>query len=365
MPVYNSERYLKDALDSIISQSFKDFELICVDDGSSDNSLKILDSFESKDSRIKVITQENNGAGAARNNGLKISEGEYIYFMNPDDYVDKNLLELTYSNMISNDSDVVLFKIATIPDDNETVATSDSSYEKMFPEADFNKFTFDCHDIKKQVFHPYYDSWTKAYKKEFLNQFDDLVFDEKLPHEDILFHVKVILIASKISFVPEYLYFHRTANSDPDSFNSENHVYIFDVFDDIEAFLRDNGYFDEFKNEFESFMLNQIFVHMLSPVNEEYFNLAKLYFKKIDYKHIDMENWLRRRCKVLIKSNSSKEYDENMIVPLLFEEYSKLRDENKQLRNDLNHQKKIKKELLSSNSLKYTEPFRKFFNKFR
>ena len=81
IPIYNVEKYLRRCLDSVIQQTFTDFEIICINDGSPDNSLHILEDYASKDNRIKIITQKNQGLSIARNNGLKIAQGDYIYFL--------------------------------------------------------------------------------------------------------------------------------------------------------------------------------------------------------------------------------------------------------------------------------------------
>ena len=95
MPVYNVEKYLKESLASLISQSFKNFELICVDDGSTDKSGEILRSMKPKFRRMTILEQKNKGAGAARNAGIKAAKGKYLFFMDADDICDKRLLEKT------------------------------------------------------------------------------------------------------------------------------------------------------------------------------------------------------------------------------------------------------------------------------
>ena len=114
IPVYNVEKYLKECLDSVINQTLKDIEIICVNDGSTDNSLNILENYAKKDNRIIVISQKNKGLSGARNTGLKYCSGEYVSFIDSDDYVSKDLFELTYNNAISNNSDLVIFKIASL-----------------------------------------------------------------------------------------------------------------------------------------------------------------------------------------------------------------------------------------------------------
>ena len=86
IPVYNVEKYLRECIDSILNQTLRDLELICVDDGSTDGSLEILHEYEKADSRVKVLTQHNMGAGAARNKGLAIATGEYLSFLDSDDF---------------------------------------------------------------------------------------------------------------------------------------------------------------------------------------------------------------------------------------------------------------------------------------
>ncbi len=96
VPVYNAQQYLKDTLDTIIGQSLKSIEIICVDDGSSDESLSILKDYQNKDSRLIVLTQQNQYAGVARNNGLNIARGKYVVFWDADDLFEKNALECMY-----------------------------------------------------------------------------------------------------------------------------------------------------------------------------------------------------------------------------------------------------------------------------
>ena len=96
LPIYNVEEFLARALDSLLSQTFEDFEAICIDDGSPDGSKKILRKYAAKDSRIKIFSQSNRGVSAARNTGLAKARGQYVYFMDPDDYIHPQLLEIAH-----------------------------------------------------------------------------------------------------------------------------------------------------------------------------------------------------------------------------------------------------------------------------
>lgn len=110
-PVYNMEKYLQQCLDSILSQSLKDIEIICINDGSKDASGKILSGYTKKDDRIVLINKKNEGQGVARNEALKIAKGEYILFLDPDDWLEGNALEKMYAKIKNDDSDILIFNI--------------------------------------------------------------------------------------------------------------------------------------------------------------------------------------------------------------------------------------------------------------
>ena len=106
IPVYNAEKYLGQCLDSLIGQTFSDFEIICVNDGSNDSSLDILNNYADKCDKIKIINIENSGPGPARNKGLDIASGDYITFVDADDWVDKKFLEILYASAIKTNADI-------------------------------------------------------------------------------------------------------------------------------------------------------------------------------------------------------------------------------------------------------------------
>ena len=110
IPVYNVEKYLRECLDSVINQTLKDIEIICINDGSTDKSLEILQEYENKDNRFILISQFNQGQGNARNIGLNISRGEYVLFLDPDDYyTDNTAFEKLYSCAIENNAKMIHF----------------------------------------------------------------------------------------------------------------------------------------------------------------------------------------------------------------------------------------------------------------
>ena len=109
VPIYNVEKYLAECVDSILGQTFQDMEIILVDDGSLDSSGQMADDYAAQDKRVKVIHKENGGLSSARNAGMKIARGEYIYFCDSDDYISLDAIEILYETATKNDLDMVLF----------------------------------------------------------------------------------------------------------------------------------------------------------------------------------------------------------------------------------------------------------------
>lgn len=127
IPVFNVECYLQECLDSVVNQTLKDIEIICIDDGSTDSSLKILQKYKKQDNRIILLTQENKGAHLARTTALKIAKGEYIGFIDSDDWIDLDFFETLYNKAIEENADIVRTKIKIIEDNVE----KDNMYNKI------------------------------------------------------------------------------------------------------------------------------------------------------------------------------------------------------------------------------------------
>ena len=120
VPVYNASKYLERCLDSVINQTLKEIEIICINDGSSDNSKTILENYAKKDNRIKIINQKNLGLSASRNKGIKYANGEYIFFVDADDWIELNTCEITYNFAKEKNLDLLLFGAKNIDDDGIT-----------------------------------------------------------------------------------------------------------------------------------------------------------------------------------------------------------------------------------------------------
>ena len=364
MPIYNAGDYIKDSLNNLLSQTLDDIEIICVNDGSTDNSLEILEGFSKKDSRVKILHQENSGASIARNNGMKIVQGDYVYFIDADDIVTSDILEKLYFNAIKNDSDFVVFKVARFNEKNTYYDFPIYDLENVFPDADFDNFSFTHLDIKENVLNVAFAPWTKFYSREFLEK-NSLEFPDISAYNDILFHVKSMLKSSRISFVPEFLYFYRLDNANSITNDPTKHFNIFNVIKSVEDFLFEENFMDEYKNEFDLFKINQISRHMVVPLSKEYFYVAKEEFSNMDIsdnpliRNIDLEKY------DLTLNLSDDELDK-------FEEYFTLvhlQNKNKNLVNSIEEldkilieQKDIHENISSSFSWKITEPLRAIKN---
>lgn len=195
IPVYNVEKYLEKCLDSIINQTYKNIEIICINDGSTDSSLEILRKYAEKDNRIKVVNQENKGLGATRNVGLEIAQGEFISFIDSDDFVDKNL----YKNCIekiASDIDVIVFGAKTVNLKNNKI------YSGQYSSKSFHK-NFNLNDL----FNIYTVAWNKLYRHSLLNE-HSIIFDTPKTGEDQTFFIKVVLNAKNICVVKKDLYYY-------------------------------------------------------------------------------------------------------------------------------------------------------------
>lgn len=310
VPVYNVENYLNRCLDSIIQQTLTDIEIICIDDGSTDAFLTILKEYAKKDNRIKIISKKNEGLSVARNIGIECANGEYISFVDSDDYISLDTLEKTYKSAVNNNSDVVMFKIATFNEEDNF----NYSYKKYFKidedmqDVNFENYVFTFHEIRKHIMNTAFAAWAKIYKRSFLSQYDDFKFPEGLIFEDIPFHIKAILRAERISFVPEFLYKYRLSNPNSIMKSNLNREDIFEICDLVEKYLKDENYFDEFKKEFYEFKISQITYYLNQANSEAYFNSLKLELENINPDFIP-EN-LIDKVNLILNSNNLNEFND-------------------------------------------------------
>ena len=207
IPVYNVEKYLSKCLDSVINQTLKNIEIICINDGSKDKSLEILEKYKNQDTRIKIINHENNGVAAARNTGYKVAQGEYICFIDSDDWIDATLLEKTYNTIIQDESDIVLFDVINVYNDSYIPVCRAKNFIKKY-----KKHLFYFNEIKDIIYHTP-TAWSKLYKKSFLDK-NLLSFPKELRlGEDSPYWLEILFANPKISVLDECLYYYVKRDS--------------------------------------------------------------------------------------------------------------------------------------------------------
>ena len=216
VPVYNTENYLRKCLDSLVNQTFKDFEVIVVNDGSSDNSQNIINEYISKYPFIKAFRKENGGISSARNTGLNYATGEYIAFVDSDDYVEMFFLEKMYEKAINSNSDVVICDYYAL---NEKEKRKVSCHMNMSPD-DKIEFLLSPPMV-----------WSKLIKKSF---FDKVRFTEGLFYEDLDICVRMLPLVNKVSFVDEPLYDYYLQHSGSAMTQTTFNTHLLDIFTVLE-----------------------------------------------------------------------------------------------------------------------------------
>lgn len=205
IPVYNVEKYIRQALDSVVNQTLKDIEIICVNDCSPDNSLAILEKYKEKDNRIKIINLKKNcGLGNARNVAIKEATSDYVMFLDSDDWLELNACELAYEQITKNNNDFVLFGLKDFYEKNGKLKTNLSKVKPFYEK--FGDKSFCVEDID----FPFLDnafSCFKIYKTNFLRD-NNIEFCTTL-YEDQLFNVKLYVHVKSISILNLPLYYYR------------------------------------------------------------------------------------------------------------------------------------------------------------
>lgn len=201
VPVYNVEQYLIRCVDSILNQTFKDFELLLIDDGSTDESLRICNEYAKMDSRVLVFTRDNSGPGAARNYGIDHSSGDYIGFVDSDDYIKPDMYEILIENISKDNYDFSMIDFTKVIDDsvyeestNEQVSIASLNRDDLIKLCCDGKYTL------------LVSCWSKLYKKDFLK---NIRFPENRKKEDSFFLTDILTNVNNAVFITkkEYMYY--------------------------------------------------------------------------------------------------------------------------------------------------------------
>ena len=206
IPVYNVEKYLSQALESVINQTFADIEIICINDGSTDNSLTILENYAQKDQRIKLINKQNAGYGAACNDGLSLAQGEFIAILEPDDYIKPDMYENLLNLIQKNDADIAKCTFSEVLEYKKPPQIQTISWAKNF---DLPVTVFNIYQHPEFLyFHP--SIWSCIYKTAFLKENNiKFITPKGAGWADNLFQVQTMCLAKKIIYTDEPYYNYR------------------------------------------------------------------------------------------------------------------------------------------------------------
>ena len=211
VPVYNVDEFLDNTLSDITGQTLREIEIICVDDGSTDNSCKIIEEWMEKDSRIQLIRQKNQYAGVARNNGLKQAHGKYVIFWDADDLFEHNALEVMYAQAEQENSDICICEARKYDNAKEKYIPSDAYLkEDLLP----GKQTFNKFDVPDYIFNLTNNvPWNKLYLKEFITK-NKLQYQAIKQANDTYFTIMALFLAERITYVKDVLIAYRVNNDE-------------------------------------------------------------------------------------------------------------------------------------------------------
>ena len=293
LPVYNVGKYLRQSLDSLINQTLKDIEIICVDDGSTDDSYDILEEYKQKDARIKVIHKENKGTGAARNDGLRLAEGECIGFVDPDDWVKPNMFERLYGLIKEKNLDIAMCMPDGYDEKNGINAPFpyfvDANFENIIDDRVFNWRDLSPFSYPMCV-------WNKLYTKELFDK-HNIDFAEGLDFEDHKVIFGTLLTAERMFFVREKLYVYRF-NREGSVLTDNNrrlidHIKIFDI---VENLMKETNTYNILRNDFITYKIHNI-LYYYSMIKDEF---KSEYYEKM-VKSIKEMNLTEEEVKLLNK----------------------------------------------------------------
>lgn len=294
MPIYNAYDYLRPAIDTVLGQTLTEIELICVDDGSTDNTLEILKEYHAADSRVRIVTENNAGPSTARNKGLNRARGKYVIFLDADDFYDHTLLEKLY-NLAERDSlDIAVCKFDIY--NNRKARYEDnirSDHGEIFEDGKVVSHS-DCPDVILSSTTGYV--WNKLFLKSFLLE-KELAFDpELMVFEDTHFMVTALSIADRVGKCFEKLIHHRVYSNQPrNKLFKKYYRQVPVIYTKIKEFLRSHGMYTPLSISFLNLSASRcykIYNLLWYDAKEEFWNmLHEEYAEIFEWTKADPENF--------------------------------------------------------------------------
>jgi len=256
IPVYNLEQYVRRCLDSVVRQTLKDIEIICINDGSTDNSLDILREYEKNDARIRVIDKDNEGQGLARNIGIDAAEGEFVGFVDGDDWIETGMYEKMYDAARKNDSDLHLCTVRRVDADGNELGIRCNYDRYIGGKFQDESFVFNSFDIADVLFKLERFSVNKIYKSTFLKR-NNIFFSSIRCYEDNIFHFRTIFEAQRISITPKPFYTYVINREGASSSKSKELWALFDANREIKKYMGDNRLAQEMAQRFDNYRIRR------------------------------------------------------------------------------------------------------------
>lgn len=294
IPVYNSSTYLRKCLDSVVNQTLKDIEIIVINDGSTDDSKNIIEEYTVKYKNIIFIDQENKGIGKTRNIGIKKATGEYITFVDSDDYIKENMLEEYYKYAKKHNFDLVIGSYIKKINNKEIIFEN-------------NKFKTGNVKTTPQILYLIeYGPWAKLYKREMLIN-NNIYFDEKRKYEDMPFVSKALLKSKLIGQITEPYYYYIIHNNSETTTMDKRVFDILDILKEIKDYYKREYYL---RDELDYVIINKVTTYMLQQrVQKD--NKLRIEFINAGYAFLNknIKNW--RGNKYYKKTNFLKRIIKN------------------------------------------------------
>ena len=253
IPAYNVEDYIRPCMDSVLAQTLEKIEVICVDDGSTDSTLSILKDYERRDSRVRVFTQENGGAGKARNEGLKAATGKALSFLDADDFFELNMLDKAWKKLKETKAQFVVFDSDLYL--NDTKQYRNARHISMNALPPYEPFTRrSLTDNPFRVFIGW--AWDKLYDADFVRE-NGLTFQEQRTTNDMAFVFSALAIGGRIAVIPEKLAHHRkNVGSSLSNTREESWHCFHDALIRVREFLTSRGLYYELEQDYINYALH-------------------------------------------------------------------------------------------------------------
>ena len=254
IPVHNTEKYLRECLDSVVNQTLREIEIICVDDGSTDGSPAILQEYAAKDSRIRVLTQPNMNAGAARNHGLRYATGEFLSFLDSDDFFEPEMLADCRRVLEEEKADIVCFSAKQLDmRTGKTIEMPWSLVTRNLPD----KACFSPEEMSTKIFNTFQNwPWNKVFRRKLIEE-NNITFQEIARTNDMLFTCSALVLARRIAVIEHsYATYRVGTGTSLQQTNNKHPLSFWDAYTETKRFLISCGKYEQYEQSFLNWIMS-------------------------------------------------------------------------------------------------------------